>query len=137
MSDTPSIGSFALPHAESPEASWSHKALDLVKEGLLHGQARHAPHRVVVTHVWGHCPRCKHRIDVLQTHQPGTAVRDAVEGGRGVPRSGVSGRPDGTEVFTVAVACSCPPNGHPGAPPKGGCGASFRVQVPFMNQEGS
>ncbi|MFF3397534.1 hypothetical protein ACFYW6_03330 [Streptomyces sp. NPDC002659] len=105
--------------------------MDLLKEGLLHGQARHAPHQVVVTHVWGHCPRCKHRIDVLQTHDPAS-------GGDQDPPSGeVRQVSRDRDTFVLTVACACPPGAHPAAPASGVCGVSFRLEVPFMNQDGS
>ncbi|MER5379020.1 hypothetical protein ABT040_01910 [Streptomyces sp. NPDC002688] len=105
--------------------------MDLLKEGLLNGQARHAPHQVVVTHVWGHCPRCKHRIDVLQTHHPGSAPEQD-------PLFGDEQQvPETKEMFVLTVACVCPAGLHPGAPEAGGCGTSFRIKVPFMNRSGS
>ncbi|WP_338673415.1 hypothetical protein V1460_10135 [Streptomyces sp. SCSIO 30461] len=109
--------------------------MDLLKEGLLHGQARHAPHQVVVTHVWGHCPRCKHRIDVLQTHHPASVREHGPPSGPSA--GGEQHAPRRKETFVLAVACACPAGLHPGAPEAGGCGVSFRIEVPFMNQDGS
>lgn len=93
------------------------KAVDLTRDGLLHGRARIAPDNVVVTHVWGPCPRCKDPIDVLQAHLP----------------TGDDPQSDGTLPFTVEVACRCDRVQHPGAPSTGGCGASFRLEVPFSD----
>lgn len=106
-----------LPYASTLGVALDLKAVDMMRDGLLHARARVAPDNVVVTHVWGPCPRCKDPIDVLQTHHSLDAERQSV----------------GALSYLIDVLCKCDGPSHPGAPTDGGCGASFRLDVPFAD----
>lgn len=106
-----------LPYARAAGVALDLKAADMMRDGLLHARVRAAPDDVVVTHVWGPCPRCKDPIDVLRAFHP--------EGGDPAPAA--------TVPYPVEVVCRCDGPRHPGAPESGGCGASFRLDVQFSD----
>jgi hypothetical protein len=106
-----------LPYARTSGMALDLKAADMMRDGLLHARARIAPDDVVVTHVWGPCPRCKDPIDVLQAFHP----------------EGHGPSPDLAVPYPVDVVCDCDAPHHHAAPEYGGCGASFRIEVPFSD----
>ncbi|KAB1159032.1 hypothetical protein F6X68_09910 [Micromonospora sp. AMSO12t] len=107
----------SLSYARTSGTALDFKAADMMRDDLLHARARLAPNDVVVTHVWGPCPRCKDPIDVLQAFHP----------------NGDEPAPDGAAPYPVDVACDCAAPWHGGASDMGGCGATFRLEVPFSD----
>ena len=121
-----------LPYQQTCAPEWTEKAFTMLEGRQLYGQAYHAPEQVVVTRVWGRCPRCGHTLSDQQTHD---AITNLTGGSRRIfdrrPKDPQAATP---EVFPVDVTCGCASGTHLGAPTAGaGCGVSFRVEVRFTD----
>lgn len=100
---------------------WTERAFELLETGKLYAEIQQPRRGLRVSHVWGQCPRCGHRID---DWQPLSAVTGLV--GEHRPDSGAGGALD---VEPVDIGCGCGTT-HPGAPADTtGCGVSFRIEL--------
>ncbi len=101
----------------------------MLERGELRGEVISSS-GIIRSRVWGPCPRCGHVIDDRQTltavaNLPGTGWRHAR-----APAPAQS-LPDEPDFLDVDVSCGCGAP-HPGAPATtGGCGVSFRVELPL------
>jgi hypothetical protein len=120
------------PYQESVDYVWTEKAFEMLERGDLHGEVV-SRNDVVLSRVWGPCPRCGHALDDRQTH---TAVTNLM--GRERRRAGgTETEPPGQAIspvfHRVDVSCGCGDR-HSGAPAgQTGCGVSFRVEVPIQS----
>lgn len=100
---------------------WTERAFEFLETGTLRAEIQQSRPGVHWSHVWGQCPRCRHRID---DWQPLSAVTGLVGGRR--PDSATRDTPD---VEPIDICCGCGTT-HPGAPADTtGCGVSFRVEL--------
>lgn len=110
-------------YEESSDLRWTEIAVDMITKGSIDGRFK-ITGGIGSAHVWGSCPRCKHRFDVRQTL---TAV---IPGERtGVINEGHQAPSAGLYPVAVDVDCGCSVV-HPGGPDGiTGCGISFRVEL--------
>lgn len=100
---------------------WTERAFELLEVGNLQAEIQERRPGMRWSHVWGECPRCRHRID---DWQPLSAVTGLVGGRR--PDSAAR---DTVDVEPVDIGCGCGTT-HPGAPGDiTGCGVSFRIEL--------
>lgn len=121
---------------------WTEKAYQSLQEGRdMHGEVI-SRDGVLVSRVWGQCPRCQHFLDDRQTLTalPGLiGVRggDRVERGAGRVETEQDESPSAWRYTRVDVSCGCG-DAHQGAPGgKTGCGVSFRVELPVQENNRS
>jgi hypothetical protein len=109
---------------------WTEKAYQSLQEGRdMHGEVI-SRDGVLVSRVWGQCPRCQHLLDDRQTLTalPGLI---GVRGGDQVEAEQDESHP-AWRYTRVDVSCGCG-DAHQGAPGgRTGCGASFRVELPVQ-----